>query len=128
MMPTRRISDLPVSCSHPDHHPRHLAPPGVHEHVCPACALITESMVWRKEPPNDDERRACHVWWLRSSKSSNVHIVMFARHGAALVDYSSTAYLDILEWGPGFGDDHFDPNDWPGEWAPCLPPERKEQD
>ncbi len=83
---------------------------------------------WRKDPPNDDERRACQIWWLRSSKSSNIHIVMFDRRGgAALIDYSTSAYLDILEWMDTDPGPHFDPNDWPGEWAPCLPPERKEQ-
>jgi len=39
MMPTKRISDRPVPCSHPEHDPpRHqVFTPGVYEHTCPAC-------------------------------------------------------------------------------------------
>ncbi len=38
-MPTKRISDLPVPCSHLEHEPpRHrVFEPGVYEHTCPAC-------------------------------------------------------------------------------------------
>ena len=78
---------------------------------------------WRPLPPNEDERRECRVWWLRSSRSENIHIVMFSDNDTALVDFSnSTTHLDILEWPGNQPGTRFDPHDWPGEWAPCLPP------
>lgn len=40
-MPTKRISDLPVSkpCSDPDHKPAQMVmrQPGIYEHTCPRC-------------------------------------------------------------------------------------------
>lgn len=78
---------------------------------------------WRPQPPNEDERRECRTWWLLSSRSENIHIVVFSPHDTVFVDFStSSVYIDILEWPGNHPGTRFDPHDWPGEWAPCLPP------
>ncbi len=55
-MPTRKISDLPVPCLHPRHHPPFLQvfPPGVYKHTCPACGteqpFVVERLHWVDMP------------------------------------------------------------------------------
>lgn len=43
----RRIGDVPVPCSHPEHYPpsNMVFEPGIYEHTCPACGKRTEFTV-----------------------------------------------------------------------------------
>jgi hypothetical protein len=56
MMPTQKISDLPVPCSHPKHNPPLLQvfKPGVYKHTCPACGteqpFVVERLHWVDMP------------------------------------------------------------------------------
>lgn len=49
-MPTRKLAELPRAkrCRHPDHLPASMVvrPPGLYEHVCPACGRRITFSIW----------------------------------------------------------------------------------
>lgn len=63
---------------------------------------------WRKEPPTVDEVKV-HAWWWRKPANGNPPHVLHLDVGADKVIYID----EELE---------LDPDDWPGEWAPAVPP------
>lgn len=54
-MPTKKIADAPIPCSHPEHEPPmwYVFEPGTYEHTCPACGKATVFEVPYVE---------CHAW------------------------------------------------------------------
>lgn len=63
----------------------------------------------RKEPPTVDEVANCQWWW-SFPEDTSPHVLQ----------------LDVMDGQIVHAQDNggfFDSADWPGKWAPCLPPE-----
>ena len=70
----------------------------------------------RKEPPTADEVRE-HEWWWN-----------FPAHGDPYVlQLDVEIDGDTIFYGGDHGGGEFEPADWPGDWAMCLPPGAPEQ-
>ena len=65
---------------------------------------------WRKEPPTVEEVSACEWWWNSGGPSGKPHVMRLDVDGDQIVDIQLPSEVP------------FNPEDWPGEWSPCLPP------
>ena len=66
----------------------------------------------RKDPPTVEEVAQCQWWW-NFPKENPPHVMQ--------LDLSNNQIMHAQGAGGVF-----DPADWPGEWAPCIPPEKRE--
>ena len=69
---------------------------------------------WRSVPPLLGEVRAWRWWWNRATDGS-LHVLQLDVEDGTIVD------VDLAE-SSDCGGGRLDPDDWPGQWAPCLPP------
>lgn len=70
---------------------------------------------WRIAPPSADEVRE-HPWWWNRSPNGTRHVLHLD------VNLGSDVIIDVEEAAAHDCGGRFDPDAWPGEWAPCLPP------
>lgn len=66
----------------------------------------------RKEPPTVDEVEDCQWWW-NFPKDTPPHVMQLDVADGKIVHAQDNGGL-------------FDPTDWPGDWAPCVPPEGRQ--
>lgn len=69
---------------------------------------------WRKAPPSVDEVRAWSWWWNRSP-GVGAHVLQLDVDNGLIIDVGEATSSDC--------GGRFDPGAWPGQWAPCLPPD-----
>lgn len=66
---------------------------------------------WRAEPPTVDDVKA-HAWWWNKPASGNPpHVLQLD-----VDDAGAVMHADMDDGGV------FNPADWPGDWAPAVPP------
>lgn len=67
---------------------------------------------WRSEPPTIEGVKANQWWWNKPVSGNPPHVLQLdvadEAGGEVIIDASDSTL--------------FDPNAWPGEWAPALPP------
>lgn len=71
--------------------------------------------LWRKEPPTADEVRNYPWWWNRMPDGTCHVIHLDVRIGSDIV-------IDVAEAAAHDCGGRFDHEEWPGEWAACVPP------
>lgn len=89
---------------------------------------------WRKEPPTVADVEKNQWWWNKPATGAPPHILQLTIEGCRrdeAGDIVDLGYLDpnadgvtaVIVDDSGDGEFHvFNPDDWPGEWAPCIPP------
>lgn len=70
---------------------------------------------WRKEPPTVDEVKVHQWWWNKPASGNPPHVLQLDVDDGRIFDCAVDVCACTAEA-------LFDPNDWPGEWAPCVPP------
>lgn len=88
---------------------------------------------WRPEPPTIKEVRTYSWWWNKPTSGNPPHILQLdvgqladEQYDEATTTIVKGPALDVVllvgdgRYNDGTGP--FDPNDWPGEWAPAVSP------
>lgn len=73
-------------------------------------SMSQPSTTRRPEPPTLDEVRRCQWWWNFRPDTAPQVLRLDVDDDGVIVDVDSS------------GSYPFEPADWPGDWAPCLPP------
>ncbi len=68
----------------------------------------------RKSPPTVEEVRACAWWWNFPPDGYSPHVLQLEVYAGYVSNDDIIMCLDLAA--------PFNVEDWPGEWAPCIPP------
>ena len=79
---------------------------------------VSASVPWRKSPPTVDDVKKYSWWWNKPANGHKPFILQLDIDDDQIIDISLVGR--VVKTSTIFA-----PDDWPGEWAPAIPPPSK---